>query len=188
MRKLLVALAVIATAGALPAARADHDPAHDPRHNPNCAWDSSRSADWDGDGQPDHMVLGVAHNTSFPRQVVTMTEPYTGMDHVPPFFGSDDGPDNATVVVQGDHRMLGANPAHTEEGDPEQQHNGAIRAHVDYDDVENGRTPRAEWGFGIYEANHLVMACGSTDGDPEAAACLAGNEIYRMTDEDCPED
>lgn len=184
-----IALLIVAAVWAGPwAASADHPAPHDPRHNPNCAWDAERSADWDDDGEPDHMVIGLAHNTSFPRQVVVLLEPYTGIDHIPPFFGSDEGPDNATIVVQGDHRMLGANPAHTDEGDPEQQHNGAIYAHVDYDDVERGRTPRAEWGAGIYEANHLVMACGSTDGDPEAAACLAGNEIFRMTPEECPED
>lgn len=191
MTRRTIVLAAIAAAVWLvpPAASADHDPPHDPRHNPNCAWDSSRSADYDGDGEPDHMVAGVSHNTSFPRQFVEKVwGPLTGQDELPPFFGGHDGPDDATVVLQGDHRMFGANPAHDEDGNPEQQHNGTIYAHVDYDEVEDGRAPRAEWGAGIYEANHLVMFCGASDADPEAAACLAGYEIYRMTDEPCPQD
>jgi len=175
-------------------ATADHSPPHDTRRNPNCAWDSKRSADYDGDGQPEHFVAGASHNTSFPRQFVThVWEPLTGEDQLPPFFGGHDGPDNATVVVQGDHRMLGANPAHVEEddpeSDPEQLHNGAIYAHVDYDEVENGRAPRAEWGAGIYEANHLVMTCGATDEPVFAVACLNGMEIGRYnSDEPCPLD
>jgi len=192
MIKRLFTLAVLALTIVPAVASADHDPRHDTRPNPNCAWDAERSADWDGDGEPDHFVFGVSQNTSFPRQIVTeVWEPLTGMDNIPPFFGQNDGPDNVTVTMQGDHRMLGANPATDESGesdDPEQKHNGAIRFHADYNEVENGRAPRAEWGVGIYEANHLVMFCGSTDQDPEAAACLAGTEIHRMTEEECPED
>jgi hypothetical protein len=187
---LLIATVMAGLVGPI-AAGANHTPRHDNRPNPNCAWDSKRSADYDGDGEPDHMVVGVGHNTTFPRQVVVLTEPYTGMDHVPPFFGSNDGPDDVSVVIQGDHRMLGANPATDETGesdDPEQKHNGAIYAHVDYDDVEHGRAPRADFGAGIYEANHLVMVCGSTDGDPTAAACLAGNEFFLHNHDECPED
>lgn len=181
---ILGATIVVAVA---PVARAEHDPPHDPRSNPNCAWDSRKSTDANHDGEPDHMSTGVAHDTSFPRQVVTVLEPYGGPDQIPPFFGGHDGPDQVTFWMQGDHRMLGANPTHDEEGNPEQLHNGAIYASVDYDDVESGRAPRAEWGAGIYEANHLVMACGSTDGDPEAAVCLDGEEYYRMTEEECPQ-
>jgi hypothetical protein len=191
IRKMAVLMIVGAVWLAPALGQADHDPRHDTRHNPNCAWDAKRSADWNGDGEPDHMVVGLGHDTSFPRQIVTVIEPYTGIDQIPPFFGTTDGPDQVSVVVQGDHRMLGANPPTDETGDsdtPEQQHNGAIYAHVDYDDVESGRTPRAEFGAGIYEANHLVMACGSTDGDPEAALCPNGTEVYRMTDEECPQD
>ncbi len=192
MKSRMLVLAFVATIAAAPAAvRADHDPSHDTRYNPNCAWDSKRSADYDGDGEPDHMIIGVAHNTTFPRQIINIIEPLTGIDQIPPFFGAHDGPDNASVVVQGDHRMLGANPAHDEEGetnDPEQKHNGAIYANVDYDDIEYGRAPKAAAGAGIYEANHLTMACVGTEQDPEAAVCLSGREFYRLTDEPCPQD
>lgn len=191
MSKRLFVLAFIAAIAAAPSVgQADHDPRHDTRHNPNCAWDSKRSADYDGDGEPDHMIIGVGHNTSFPRQIITLTEPYTGVGEVPPFFGGHDGPDNASVNIQGDHRMLGANPPTDREGEsdePEQLHNGAVYAHVDYDDLESGRAPKATAGAGIYEANHLAMACVGTEQDPEVAVCPAGNEVYRMTDEPCPQ-
>ncbi len=187
MKRPLVAISLLAAVVTSGLAEADHDPAHDTRNNPNCAWDSKRSADYDGDGEPDHMVIGVTHNTTFPRQVVTQVwEPLTGEEQIPPFFGGNDGPDDVTVVIQGDHRMFGANPTHDEDDNPEQLHNGAIYAHVDYDDVEEGRAPRAEWGVGIYEADHLVMACGASDEETEAAVCVAGMEIVRMTDEECP--
>lgn len=190
MKKRALVLVVIAAAWLAPVASgADHDPSHDTRHNPNCAWDSRRSTDANHDGEPDHFSTGLAHDTSFPRQVVTLLEPYGGPDQVPPFFGGHDGPDQITFWMQGDHRMLGANPTHDpDSGDPEQLHNGAIYAHVDYDDIENGRAPRARVGAGVYEANHLVMACAGTEEDPEAALCLNGQEFYRMTDEECPQD
>lgn len=183
----LVTLAMLLVpAGAL----ADHTPPHDTRPNPNCAWDSRRSVDTDGDGEPEHMVVGVTHNTTFPRQIVTTVwKPVTGEEQIPPFFGGHDGPDDVTVYTQGDHRMLGANPAHQENGEPEQLHNGAIYARVDYDEVENGRAPRADAGAGIYEADHLVMACTSTDSAPEdaqVAVCLAGMEFFRQADVECP--
>lgn len=182
-------IAVVVAAWIVPAiASADHQPSHDTRHNPNCAWDSRRSTDANHDGEPDHFSTGVSHDTSFPRQIVTVLEPYGGPDQLPPFFGGHDGPDQITIWMQGDHRMFGANPAHTGDGEPEQLHNGAIYLHIDYDDVESGRAPRMQWGVGVYEANHLVMGCGATDADPEAAACLNGMEIARMTDEECPQD
>ena len=190
MKKRAVVLVAVAAAWFAPiASRADHDPSHDTRHNPNCAWDSRRSTDANHDGEPDHFSTGIAHDTSFPRQVVTLLQPFGGPDQIPPFFGGHDGPDQITFWMQGDHRMLGANPTHDPDtGDPEQLHNGAIYAHLDYDDVENGRAPRADVGAGVYEANHLVMVCGSTDSDPEAALCPNGTEVFLMTDEECPQD
>jgi hypothetical protein len=181
---------VVLVLGSIPvAAHASHNPPHDPRPNPNCAWDSSRSSDWNGNGEPDHLVVGASANTSFPRQVVTTVwEPLTGQDSIPPFFGAHDGPDDVTVTVQGDHRMFGANAPHDDEGNPEQLHNGAIRAHLDYDEVEHGRQPRAEAGAGVYEADHLAMACFATDGEPEAAVCPAGTMVFRTDpDEPCPD-
>lgn len=190
MRRFMAPLAVVAAAWLGPVgALADHVP-HDPRPNPNCAWQSGRSVDWDGDGQPDEMVAGASHSTSFPRQVVTKVwYPITGQDYlIISWLGSKDGPDDVTVVVQGDHRLFGANDQKQPNGDPEQKHNGAVYAHVDYDNVENGRVPEAEGGIGIYEADTLVMACASS-ADPEvveAAVCLAGREVYRKTSEVCP--
>ena len=188
MKRLLAVIAALGMTFIPALASAEHDPSHDTRHNPNCAWDSRRSTDANNDGEPDHFSTGVAHDTSFPRQIVTVLEPYGGPDQLPPFFGGHDGPDQITFWMQGDHRMLGANPTHDENGNPEQLHNGAIYFHVDYDDVEKGEAPRAQWGAGIYEANHLVMACGATDADPEAAVCLNGMEFFRLTDEECPLD
>lgn len=187
MRRLfaLTCLTLLAPAGAF----ADHDPPHDTRPNPNCAWDSKRSVDTNGDGQPEHMAIGLAHNTSFPRQLAPLWKELTGQDQIPPFFGGNDGPDDVTLYTQGDHRMLGANPERQPNGEPEQLHNGAIYANVNYDDVENGATPTARAGVGIYEADHLIMACWSSDqaaDDADVALCLDGEEIYRHTDTPCP--
>lgn len=189
MRTVLTPIAVVALVLASPlASLAKHDPRHDTRPNANCAWDSRKSVDADGDGEPDHFFFAVANNTSFPRQFVKKVwKPVTGQDGIL-FFGSNDGPDNASFTMQGDHRWFGANPAHAPNGDPEQQHNGAIHATFDYDDVEEGRTPTLDAGAGVYEANHLVMVCRSTDGTVNVAVCLAGQKIYRTTDEPCPQD
>lgn len=197
MRRILAPAAVLGAVLIGPVAALATHVEHDPRPNPNCAWQAGHSVDWNGDGEPDHMVIGASHNTTFPRQVVVLA----GLEKIPPFFGEHDGPDDAQVVIQGDHRMFGANPAHTEDGDPEQLHNGAIYARADYDRVEHlspttdedGRIPTAEGGIGIYEANHLVMACAETGEDGSAthvaALCLNGVEIFRTPNApECPQE
>lgn len=191
MRRFTLALLAL-VAGFVPSsAFADHTPRHDTRPNPNCAWDSRRSVDADGDGEPDHFTAGLSHDTSFPRQlVVVLRDRGVPIDQIPPFFGGHEGRDQVTLYMQGDHRMFGANPARQPNGEPEQLHNGAIYAKVDYDDVERGRIPIADVRFGIYEANHLVMACVSTAETPDRwkiVACLNGMAIYPQNYPSCPQ-
>lgn len=204
MKRQLLLMTLLVVGWASVSAHATHAPRHDTRYNPNCAWDSRRSVDADGDGEPDHFTTAANANITFPRQLVVVYNeqvlpilqdagvPAQPIDQVPPFFGGNEGPDDITIYMQGDHRMLGANPATQSEdpsSEPEQLHNGAIYVKVNYDDVERGATPTADVRFGIYEAEHLVMACWSPGRPLEeaiVAVCPNGAEIYMQNSEDCP--
>lgn len=198
--RLLLAMLIVGQAASA-VGYANHRPRHDTRYNPNCAWDSRRSVDGDGNGEPDHFTVAANANFTFPRQLVVVYNeqvapvlreagvPAPPIEQIPPFFGGNEGPDDITIYMQGDHRLFGANPAHQPNGEPEQLHNGAIYFKLDYDDVERGVTPTADVRFGIYEANHLVMLCWRTDQpleDAIVAVCPNGTPIYMQNSEDCP--
>jgi hypothetical protein len=192
MKRPLVMVLALSTAWLVPMlARANHVPHDDREPNPNCAFDAKRSADWDGDGEPDHFIVGLSNSTSFPHQVWVLTGQPGAPAPLPSWLGANDNPDKVSVVSQGDHRWLGANPQEEpgNEPNPEQLHNGAVTAQLDYDGVESGAEPKAFAGAGIYEADMLFMACAGTDHEPTVAVC-PGNGIpveYRTDNvEACP--